>query len=247
MISHVAIPLYSGSPDVVKAGINLDRVSEYQRDQWHSFKAIEKACGRLLPGELEILKNALLPYLQFRTVLDDFYEQFFGSYCRTTCYENNLSACCGFESIFTFFADQVITFLLSTPEDFEALLANLEQPNQSERCVYLTESGCVCRVRPISCAMFFCEPAKQNAFGANPDVAAFWEELKKTEKVYTYPAQPVLFDDLERVFIARGVDSPHMYFHKSPGLLRVKARSGLEERQDRLPFGRDWSLAKAPM
>jgi len=207
--------------------MHLDRVSEYQRDQRNSFRAIEKACRGLLHGEREKLKESLESYLQFRRTLDDFQEQVFGAFCRITCFESKLSACCGFESIFTFFADQVITLLLSTPEELETLFHKLEQPNQTGNCVYLGESGCIWRVRPISCAMFLCEQAKQNAFSDDRDAEAAWGELREAEKAYTYPVQPVLFDDLERVFIALGIDSPHMYFHKSPGLLRLKARSGL--------------------
>ena len=219
--------------------MNLDRVSEYHRDQWHSFKAIEKACRGLLHGELEKLQRSLESYLQFRRTLDGFQEQFFGAFCRTTCYESKLSACCGFESIFTFFADQVITFLLSTPEELEALLHKLEKLNHTGRCVYLGESGCIWRVRPISCAMFVCEQAKQHAFSEEPDTEAAWEKLREAEKTYTYPIQPVLFDDLERIFLDLGVDSPHMYFHKSPGLLRVKARSGLGKRPARRPHDKE--------
>ena len=75
--------------------------------------------------------------------------------------------------------------------------------------------------------MFFCEQAKETIFSANHPAQAVWEELQMQEKAYTYPNQPVLFDDLERYFVDLGADSPYMYFHKSPGLLRVKAQSGL--------------------
>jgi hypothetical protein len=230
----------------MKVGMNLDRVSEYQRDQWQSFKAIEKACRGLLSGELDELKESLASYLQFRRTLDDFQVQFFETYCRTTCYESKLSACCGFESIFTFFADQVITLLLSTSEELEALFRKLEQPNRTGRCVYLAETGCIWRVRPISCAMFLCELAKQHALSGDCDAEAAWKELREAENAYTYPIQPVLFDDLERVFIELGVDSPHMYFHKSPGLLRLKARSNPGKRPLRRPHGKEWSNDKAP-
>ncbi len=127
--------------------------------------------------------------------------------------------------------------MLSTPEELESLFHRLEQTNQTGRCVYLGESGCIWRVRPISCAMFLCEQAKQHVFRGGSDAEAAWQELREAEKAYTYPVQPVLFDDLERVFIDLGVDSPHMYFHKSPGLLRLKARSGLGKRPSRRPHG----------
>ncbi len=207
--------------------MNLDHVSEYHRDQWHSFKAIEKACVGLSEAELEKLRESLESYLHFREILHSYQEQYFGSFCRATCFDSGLSACCGFESIFTFFADQIITYLLATPEEHNALLRRLEQPNKTERCVYLGERGCLWRVSPISCAMFFCEQAKETVFSVNRPAQAAWEELQIQEKAYTYPTQPVLFDDLERYFIDLGADSPYMYFHKSPGLLRVKAQSGL--------------------
>jgi hypothetical protein len=42
--------------------------------------------------------------------------------------------------------------------------------------------------------------------------------------MYTWPSRPVLFDKLEELFIQEGFDSPIMYFHHSPGLLRLKAK-----------------------
>jgi hypothetical protein len=203
----------------------LDHISDYNRDQWNSFNAIEKACRGLPHFELEKLKRSLESYLHFRNNLDSYQQQYFGRFCRTTCFDGGLSACCGFESIFTFFADQIITFLLSTPEEHAALLHMLEQPNKTERCVYLGERGCLWGVTPISCAMFFCEQAKRTVFSENRHAQVIWEQLRLQEKAYTFPTQPVLFDDMERYFIDLGVDSPHMYFHKSPGLLRVKAQS----------------------
>ena len=41
----------------------------------------------------------------------------------------------------------------------------------------------------------------------------------------TWPDRPVLFDELEKLFIKEGYDSPLMYCHKSPGLLRLKSKS----------------------
>jgi hypothetical protein len=42
---------------------------------------------------------------------------------------------------------------------------------------------------------------------------------------------PLLFDEIETFFMLRGADSPHLYFHRSPGLLRVKKRAGLPVHQ----------------
>jgi hypothetical protein len=47
-------------------------------------------------------------------------------------------------------------------------------------------------------------------------------EFKQREKHYRWPDRPVLFDDLEKYFMAAGYSSPLMYLNNSPGLLRVK-------------------------
>jgi hypothetical protein len=44
------------------------------------------------------------------------------------------------------------------------------------------------------------------------------------EKQFTWPAKPILFDELEELFLQSGLQSPLMYCHLSPGLLRVKAQ-----------------------
>ena len=108
----------------------------------------------------------------------------------------------------------------------EAIFNKLEQPNRTSHCVFLGESGCIWSLPPISCAMFLCEKAKRSVFDENPYAKAVWDELLRLEKDYTHPTQPVLFDDIESYFILLGVDSPHMYFHQSPGLLHLKSRSG---------------------
>ena len=48
------------------------------------------------------------------------------------------------------------------------------------------------------------------------------QEFKQREKAFRWPDQPVLFDDIEAVFLNAGLSSPLMYLHNSPGLLRVK-------------------------
>ncbi|MFP5213179.1 MAG: hypothetical protein ACLGPL_07345, partial [Acidobacteriota bacterium] len=119
------------------------------------------------------------------------------------------------------------TCLLSTPGEREEIVRVLDRPNTTERCVYLGKKGCIWKVRPISCAMFFCDQAKERVFSGRSDLSERWGELQKGEKEFTLPVKPVLFDELEEYFMGLGVDTPHMYFHKSPGLLRLKARSGL--------------------
>ena len=203
--------------------MNWDHISEYNRDQWNSFKAIEKTCRGLPEAALAKLKESLASYLHFRKRLDSYQQQYFGSFCRTTCFDSKLSACCGFESIYTFFADQVITFLLATPEEHEALLRRLAQPNKTERCVYLGERGCAWKVSPISCAMFFCEQAKETVFSEHHPAQALWEELQRQEKAYTYPNQPVLFDDHREHLYCSRRRFPHHVLSQEP---RVAAGKG---------------------
>ncbi|MFC1494817.1 hypothetical protein ACFL6W_06030 [Thermodesulfobacteriota bacterium] len=57
------------------------------------------------------------------------------------------------------------------------------------------------------------------------------DQLKEDEKCFTWPDKPVLFDELEALFIKKDFDSPLMYFHKSPGLLRVKSEAGIGEKK----------------
>jgi hypothetical protein len=207
--------------------MNLDKVSEYNREQWNSFQTIRQAVDTLPESVKEALRESLRPYLQFRHELDAFQEEYFIPICRPACFDTRLSACCGFESIFTFFADEVVTLLLSNPDDLSPLFDVLQRPNKTANCVYLGETGCLWKVRPISCAMFFCDEAKKTLFERSPEAEQRWLAFQDREKGFTRPTQKILFDDLEAFFLELKVDSPHMYFHKSPGLLRLKAKSGV--------------------
>jgi hypothetical protein len=71
--------------------------------------------------------------------------------------------------------------------------------------------------------MFLCEHARKMLFDKDRLALKEWERLKRREKRYTWPNRPVLFDDLETCFIRAGYSSSLMYFHNSPGLLRVKS------------------------
>jgi hypothetical protein len=201
--------------------------SEYQRDQWCSLTAIRDALAKMPEAELETLRGSLPAYLAFREELAAFHSRYFHEHCRLACYETGLSACCGFESIITLFADQLITCLLSEAADLEALIGVLERPNASGKCVFMDTKGCRWRLPPISCAMFYCDPAKQIVWQDEPEAAALFEELRRREKEFTHPVQPVLFDNLERGFRRMGLQTPHMYYHFSPGLVRIKAKAGI--------------------
>ena len=202
---------------------------EFNTDQWTGFDGIRRSMGSLSTTEIEGLRTTIRPYLDFRETLDRFQSEHFGPYCRAACYDTGTSACCGFESIFTFFADMVVECLFSSDDKQAAILQALQKPNRSDRCVYLGDGGCMWKIRPVSCAMFVCEDAGIAAFEDRPEAKARWEEYRRLERDFTYPDKPVLFDELERYFKNRGVDSVHMYFHRSPGLMRMKQMNGLIE------------------
>jgi hypothetical protein len=207
--------------------MTISGVSEYNREQWSSLHALQKVLLDLSKFELQTLLNASEQYLRFREELDRFQLKVFGPHCKNVCYDTGLSACCGFESIFTFFADQVINSLYSTMDEIDGLLCLLEKPNLTSRCVYLGKTGCLWKIRPISCAMFVCEDVKESIFTKDPDSESTWMRFINREKEFTLPIKPVLFDDLENQFMRRGLQSPYMYYHQSPGLLSVKKRAGL--------------------
>lgn len=202
-------------------------MSEYNREQWQSFTAVKTALEMMRKDEIAALRSAVEPYLAFRRELHAFHERYFAPHCAALCFDNGRSACCGFESIFTFFADQVITYLISDAEARERIFQALLHPHRPDRCVYLGPQGCVWALPPISCAFFYCEALKEQVFAARPEAVPAWQQLRDAEKAFTYPDRPVLFDGVEALFQAHGVDSPHMYFHKSPGLLRIKKEAGL--------------------
>ncbi len=204
---------------------------DYNRDQWQSFEAVRRVLEALSGEERALLEGMIRPYMDFRNRLDAFTHRRFESFCRKTCFDEGPAACCGFESIFTFFADQVVTLLHSNSEALRAIFRVLERPNRNRHCVYLGKAGCLWKVRPIGCALFFCDQAKAAVFERRPEALSDWESFRREEKEYTWPSKPVLFDELETFFMLRGADSPHLYFHRSPGLLRVKKRAGLPVHQ----------------
>ena len=76
--------------------------------------------------------------------------------------------------------------------------------------------------------MFICDDAEKHMFSSTPETRQKWERFKHIKKQFTWPDRPVLFDDLEALFIKAGYDSPLMYLHNSPGLLRLKQQAKLK-------------------
>ncbi len=202
-------------------------MSEYNREQSEAILVVSHRLTKLSPSELARLKTRIRNYLRFRKEVGQFLRHYFSEVCTQKCYQNHYSACCSREGITTFFADVVINVLISSDEEIDQLLHVLSLPNLRTKCVYLGAKGCLWRVKPIVCEMFLCEYAKKTVFDKDRPALREWERLKRREKRYTWPNRPVLFDDLESYFIRAGYSSSLMYFHNSPGLLRIKSLAGL--------------------
>jgi hypothetical protein len=202
-------------------------MSEYNRQQKEALLMVRRHLEGLPLSRRKALREGIEPYLIFREEVARFQEDFFSSLCSQKCFSSRTSACCGREGILTFFADVVINVLLSTGDKVDSLLSTLDRDRGGWNCVYLDDAGCRWRLKPIICEMFLCDEARERVLGGSEDLALRWEDLRQRERLFTRPTQPVLFDELERLFIEAGFESPLMYFHQSPGLLRLKARHGL--------------------
>ena len=170
------------------------------------------------------LHRMIHDYLAFREEVAAFQQRFFSEVCTRKCFTSRTSACCGREGIGIFFADVLINALMSTEAELDGLLQMLSRDSGGPKCVYLTGTGCAWRIKPIVCEMFLCDHAKDTVLGADKGLAEQWDRLRQKDRQYTWPDGPVLFDALEDIFIREGYDSPLMYCHKSPGLLRLKAK-----------------------
>jgi hypothetical protein len=201
--------------------------SSYQAEQIETLSRVRRHLALLSRGEKEKLHALAADYLAFRRRVDEFQDRNFGNVCDRTCYQSHLSACCSREGIVTFFADVVINLLVSAESEIEALAQALQRENDGFKCVYLGPAGCRWSVKPIVCEMFLCDAAKTRVFTQNPEAAAEWAELKRQRKSFTWPDRPVLFDMIEKYFIAADCASSLMYLHNSPGLLRVKRQAGM--------------------
>ena len=202
-------------------------LSPYNQQQKDAILMVRQHLSTLANSELHWLQQQIQSYLQFREDVASFQRQHFADICSEKCFTSQTSACCGREGIATFFADVVANVLLSTDKDTDKLLDGLELDTGGFNCVYLNDTGCLWRLKPIVCEMFLCDHAKNSVLGAEESLQSQWEKLRRQERLYTWPSRPVLFDELEDFFIQAGFDSPLMYLHKSPSLLRLKAQYGL--------------------
>ena len=208
--------------------------SEYNRDQLEAHFMVRQYLRSLSRSRIGQVKRLVRPYLQFRADVAYFQRQHFSEICTQKCFTSQTSACCNREGIATFFADVAINVLLSSHREIDALLDILSQDRGGFKCIYLTEDGCLWRLKPIVCEMFLCKHAKDAVLENNDVLGTQWKKFRRRERRYTWPNRPVLFDKLEELFIRAGFDSPLMYFHHSPGLLRVKNRLMKKNQKNRI-------------
>jgi hypothetical protein len=201
-------------------------MSSYQKEQAETLNMVYRHLRTISVQERQRLLSQISDYLLFRETVDAFLGEHFDNICNQKCYQSNLSACCSRESIITFFGDVVVNVLVSNETEINALAMVLKKRNDGFKCIYLGDHGCMWRIKPIICEMFLCDPAKASVFKEKPLTNKLWIELKEREKHYRWPDRPVLFDDLEKYFMAVGYSSPLMYLNNSPGLLRVKELAG---------------------
>ena len=202
-------------------------MNSYQKEQFDAFSMVQKHLASLQDSDQRALKILVIDYLAFRSEVEVFLATHFSRLCNHRCYLSRRSACCSREGIITFFADIAINGLVSNSHEIDGLMEILKRPNTGFKCVYLTESGCRWRIKPIVCEMFLCDHAKQQVIGKNLLLKKEWELIEQKRKQFTWPDQPVVFDALEEHFLEAGYESPLMYLHNSPGLLRVKRKAGL--------------------
>jgi hypothetical protein len=208
--------------------IEMASMSDYNQQQTDAIRMVRKHLAGLPAHRLHWLKQSIRSYLKFRADVAIFQDEYLAETCSHKCFASRTSACCGREGIITFFADVVINVLLSSDQRIDILLQTLAHDTGGYNCVYLNETGCLWRLKPIVCEMFLCDHIKQNVLDANASLGHQWERFRQQERRYTWPTRPVLFDELERFFIEAGFHSPLMYLHHSPGLLRLKAKHGLD-------------------
>ena len=204
-------------------------MSSYQEEQIESYAMVLTHIATLTASERRAFDSEISDYLSFREEVDAFLLEHFGAVCTQKCYQDSVSACCSREGIITFFGDVVVNVLVSRDVEIKALMNTLKRPNSGLKCIYLGDTGCMWRAKPIVCEMFLCKQAQSKVFAKNKRAGQAWEELKQRRKAYTWPDRPVLFDNLERYFLDAGYTSPLMYLHNSPGLLNVKRQAGAKK------------------
>ncbi len=202
-------------------------MNDYQREQLDAWRQIEQALRQMSTREKQAIGKEAADYLNFRKEVENFINQYFNKYCTIYCYQNNRSACCGKDSILTFWADLVINAVNIDDQTLKAMMNAIQRPVYTDKCIYLSRQGCCWHIRPLVCLMFLCNAVQQEVFSKDPDAGRQWEALCRRARSFRWPDRSVLFDRLEARFLAMDCFSPLMYLHTSPGLLRVKKKAGM--------------------
>ena len=197
-------------------------INSYHQEQIETLNMVYFHLKTISVQEKQRLLSQISDYLVFRDAVDEFLHGHFKNICTQKCYQSKVSACCSREGIITFFGDVVVNVLVSNETEIKELARVLKKRNNGFKCIYLGGDGCLWRIKPIICEMFLCDTAKKLVFKEKSSANKLWIELKQREKHFRWPDRPVLFDDLEKYFMAAGYSSTLMYLNTSPGLLRVK-------------------------
>lgn len=203
-------------------------MNAYQKEQFQALVLVRRHLRRIEPAAIGRLKSEIKSYLAFRSRLDLFTETHMAGHCTASCFKSRNSACCSRDGIITFWADVVINAMHSGKKRLDRMVSSIQQPLRTEKCIYLGEKGCLWKVRPLVCAMFVCDPIQSDVIDSDPDLSAQWHQYTVQAKSFRWPDRPVLFDQLELVFMDMGCRSPLMYINNSPGLMRVKQKACMQ-------------------
>ena len=199
-------------------------MNPYQIEQLESLTMIRRQIDTMDAATRKGLLTQIDDYLLFRRQVADFSSIHFSDTCTRKCYQSRLSACCAKDGILAFFADMVVNLLVSDSVERDRLEQSVRQPRFDYKCVYLSEAGCVWKIKPVICEFFLCDAAEKKILKQDPGIMDQWQAFKTKRLGYTWPDRPVLFEYLESFFLGRGCDSALMYLHKSPGLVMIRRK-----------------------
>jgi hypothetical protein len=208
-------------------------MNTYQKEQLHALGQIQDRLG-CMDGRMRDGLNALIqPYLDFRDELQRYLTTHLGEYCTRACFSSQSSACCSKDGIITFWADHVINACCWDEGAFGRLASAIQSPRYTGKCIYLGLDGCLWKLTPLVCATFVCDRAHAAVLHPHPALGRLWEQYRRQAKAFRWPDRPVLFDQLEEMFMDLGCQSPLMYINSSPGLRQVKIKAGLMKSKHR--------------
>lgn len=197
----------------------------YQKEQLDALLQVRDKIKRLGTSDKNDLMDLIQPYLDFRRKLEVFLDKHLARFCTQACFESQASACCSKDGIITFWADVVINACCAEQKELDRLESAIRSPMFPNKCIYLETGGCLWHIRPLVCAMFVCEAMEIDVIHKEDELKTTWDSYRHQAKGFRWPDQPVLFDQLETMFMEMGCNSPLMYINTSPALMRIKKQS----------------------